>query len=189
MDIAPHAWDIILLLRKLLAPNIPNDKALGGNTGSCNFSALVMGQGAAPLLLPLRFNVLRSHVQVHPRWVASHGSTILPGPLRCRRFAYGYALDGSEFPCYLVWPQRDGRSYVLLDTATTDTLAHWAYSTSVTPLLWNHKFACVGMLWYSSACMMMSSCLICTLPEQGCCVQDLLLTRNIWLIFFFAPCC
>ena len=43
-------------------------------------------------------------------------------PLRCRRFAYGYALDGSEFPCYLVWPQRDGRSYVLLDTATADTL-------------------------------------------------------------------
>ena len=36
-------------------------------------------------------------------------------PLRCRRFACGYALDGSEFPCYLVWPQSDGRSYVLLD--------------------------------------------------------------------------
>ena len=32
-------------------------------------------------------------------------------PLRCRRFAYGYALDGSECPCYLVWPQRDGQSY------------------------------------------------------------------------------
>ena len=43
-------------------------------------------------------------------------------PLRCRRFAYGYALDGSEFPCYLVWPQRDEQSYVLLDTATADTL-------------------------------------------------------------------
>ena len=43
-------------------------------------------------------------------------------PVRCRRFAYGYALDGSEFPCYLVWPQRDGQSYVLLDTATADTL-------------------------------------------------------------------
>ena len=43
-------------------------------------------------------------------------------PLRCRRFAYGYALDSSEFPCYLVWPQREERSYVLLDTATTDTL-------------------------------------------------------------------
>ena len=43
-------------------------------------------------------------------------------PLRCRRFAYGYALDGSEFPCYVVWPQRDGRSYVLLETATADTL-------------------------------------------------------------------
>ena len=36
-------------------------------------------------------------------------------PLRCRRFAYGYALDSSEFPCYLVWPQREERSYVLLD--------------------------------------------------------------------------
>ena len=43
-------------------------------------------------------------------------------PLRCRRFAYGYALDSSEFPCYLVWPQREERSYVLLDTATSDTL-------------------------------------------------------------------
>ena len=43
-------------------------------------------------------------------------------PLRCRRFAYGYALDNSEFPCYLVWPQREGQSYVLLDTATSDTL-------------------------------------------------------------------
>eukprot|EP00434_Breviolum_minutum_P045969 symbB.v1.2.041340.t1/scaffold8076.1/size7842/1 len=80
-----------------------------------------------------------------------HGSTILPGPeisdqlwrisncddtrrvspfrpegpappLRCRRFAYGYALDGSECPCYLVWPQRDGQSYTLLDTSTADTL-------------------------------------------------------------------
>ena len=30
--------------------------------------------------------------------------------------------DGPEFPCYLVWRQRDGRSHVLLDTATTDTL-------------------------------------------------------------------
>ena len=41
---------------------------------------------------------------------------------RCRRFAYGYALDGSECPSYLVWPQRDGQSYTLLDTSTTDTL-------------------------------------------------------------------
>ena len=43
-------------------------------------------------------------------------------PLRRRRFAYGYALDGSECPCYLVWPQRDGQSYILLDTSTADTL-------------------------------------------------------------------
>ena len=43
-------------------------------------------------------------------------------PVRCRRFAYGYALDGFECPCYLVWPQRDGQSYTLLDTSTADTL-------------------------------------------------------------------
>ena len=43
-------------------------------------------------------------------------------PLRCRRFAYGYALDGSECPCCLVWPQRDGQSYTLLNTSTADTL-------------------------------------------------------------------
>ena len=44
-------------------------------------------------------------------------------PLRCRRFAYKYALDGSECPCYLVWLQRDGQSYTLLDTSAADTLA------------------------------------------------------------------
>ena len=44
-------------------------------------------------------------------------------PLRCRRFTYGYAPDGSECPSYLVWPQRDGHAYTLLDTSTTDTLA------------------------------------------------------------------
>ena len=43
-------------------------------------------------------------------------------PLRCRRFAYSYALDSSEFPCYLVWPQREERLFILLDTATNDTL-------------------------------------------------------------------
>ena len=41
---------------------------------------------------------------------------------KCRRFAYGYALDGSECPCYLVWLQRDGQSYTLLDTSTADML-------------------------------------------------------------------
>ena len=43
-----------------------------------------------------------------------------------------------------------GRSYVLLDTATTDTLvldrsfAHWPCCTSATSLPWYFKFACVG---------------------------------------------
>ena len=37
-------------------------------------------------------------------------------PPRCRRFVYGYALDHSEFPCYLVWPFRDYGGYILVDT-------------------------------------------------------------------------
>ena len=27
-------------------------------------------------------------------------------PLHGRRFVYGYSLDGSDFPCYLLWPLR-----------------------------------------------------------------------------------
>ena len=38
------------------------------------------------------------------------------------QIAFGYAVDNSEFLCYLVWPLRDGNSYTLLDTATNDTL-------------------------------------------------------------------
>ena len=43
-------------------------------------------------------------------------------PPRCRRFIYGYALDHSEFPCYLLWPCRDQGRYWLLDTMTNDAL-------------------------------------------------------------------
>jgi len=32
-------------------------------------------------------------------------------PPRCRRFIYGYALDHSEFPCYLLWPCRVQAEY------------------------------------------------------------------------------
>ena len=49
-------------------------------------------------------------------------------PLHGRRFVYGYSLDGSDFPCYLVWPWRtasnsffllesQSRRYVALDQA------------------------------------------------------------------------
>ena len=30
-----------------------------------------------------------------------------------RRFAYGYGLDGSDFPCYLVWPERMRQSHAI----------------------------------------------------------------------------
>eukprot|EP00434_Breviolum_minutum_P009685 symbB.v1.2.008526.t1/scaffold527.1/size293072/24 len=80
---------------------------------------------------PWKYNTARGEI-TDQLWRISHGddthrvSPFRPDgpepPLRCRRFAYGYALDGSECPSYLVWPQRDGQSYTLLDTSTTDTL-------------------------------------------------------------------
>ena len=82
---------------------------------------------------PWKYNTARAREITDQLWRISHNddtrrvSPFRPDgpspPLRCRRFAYGYALDGSECPSYLVWPQRDGQSYTLLDTSTTDTLA------------------------------------------------------------------
>ena len=38
-------------------------------------------------------------------------------PLHGLRFVYGYSLDGSDFPCYLVWPWRtDSNSFFLLES-------------------------------------------------------------------------
>ena len=37
-------------------------------------------------------------------------------PPRCRRFVYGYDLDHSKFPCYLLWPCRVQGEYWLADT-------------------------------------------------------------------------
>ena len=47
-------------------------------------------------------------VLTHTGWIPFRPDGPEP-PLRCRRFAYGYALDGFECPSYLVWPQRDGQ--------------------------------------------------------------------------------
>ena len=81
---------------------------------------------------PWRYNARRAKAITDQLWFVEEGrnskrmSPFRPcgpkPPPRCRRFAFGYALDNSEFPCYLVWPQRDGNSYALLDTATNDTL-------------------------------------------------------------------
>ena len=81
---------------------------------------------------PWKYNTARAREITDQLWYISHGNDthrVNPfrpdgpePPSRCRRFAYGYALDGSEYPSYLVWPQRDGQSYILLDTFTTDTL-------------------------------------------------------------------
>ena len=81
---------------------------------------------------PWKYNTARAREITDQLWRISHNedtrrvSPFRPDgpspPLRRRRFAYGYALDGSGCPSYLVWPQRDGQSYTLLDTSTTDTL-------------------------------------------------------------------
>jgi len=49
------------------------------------------------------------------RWMVPMMRSVPP---RCRRFIYGYALDHSEFPCYLLWPCRDQGEYWLVDTMT-----------------------------------------------------------------------
>jgi len=43
-------------------------------------------------------------------------------PPRCRRFVYGYALDHSEFPCYLLWPCRVQGEYWLVGTMAQGSL-------------------------------------------------------------------
>ena len=40
-------------------------------------------------------------------------------PLHCRRFVYGYRLDGSDFPCYFLWPHRaQENNFWLLESQT-----------------------------------------------------------------------
>ena len=85
---------------------------------------------------PWKYNTARAREITDQLWRISHCddtrrvSPFRPEgpapPPRCRRFAYGYALDGSECPSYLVWPQRYGQSYTLLDTwaCTAFTVLH-----------------------------------------------------------------
>ncbi len=40
-------------------------------------------------------------------------------PLHCRRFVCGYSLDGSDFPCYFLWPHRTQQgNFWLLESQT-----------------------------------------------------------------------
>ena len=54
---------------------------------------------------------------------AENTTPIVPIPgktsLHGRRFVYGYSLDGSDFPCYLLWPVRiQEDSFWLLESQT-----------------------------------------------------------------------
>ena len=110
---------------------LPSPGNCGGTARLCH--ALLQGSAFAPHCCELVAALEVQHCPITDQlWYISHCdathrvSPFRPDgpepPLRCRRFAYGYALDGSECPSYLVWPQRDGHSYVLLDTSTNDTL-------------------------------------------------------------------
>ena len=67
-----------------------------------------------------------------------------PVPPRCRRFVFGYALDHSEFPCYLVWPFREEDGYTLVDTTTKDFLSLTA-DTYFRPLGLQHFYAAFAL--------------------------------------------
>ena len=105
------------------------------------------------LWLPWKYNTARAREITDQLWRISHGddthrvSPFRPDgpepPLRCRRFAYGYALDGSEYPSYQVWPQRDGNPTLFwIPPQLTRFLsimisfAHWVWNTSMIPSHW-----------------------------------------------------
>ena len=60
---------------------------------------------------------------VNTPMVHSGGTPHLHEPkLHERRFIYGYGLDGSDFPCYLMWPERVGSEQ---SVALLDSQANW----------------------------------------------------------------
>ena len=142
---------------------------------------------------PWKYNTARAREITDQLWRISHGddthrvSPFRPDgpepPLRCRRFAYGYAVDGSEYASYLVWPQRDGQSYTLLDTSTTDTLP--LNHDFFRPLGMEHFYGSFALVSEISVrrealhLLQMNSCLTCVSPEMGCCVLGLVPIKNI----------
>ena len=95
-------------------------------------------------------------------------------PPRCRRFAFGYALDGSEFPCYLVWPLREARSYALLDTATNDTIP-LTQESLFRPLGMQHFYDAFGL---SSQICVRSDALVLYGFKEDELMSDLHITRE-----------
>ena len=56
-------------------------------------------------------------------------------PFHCRRFVYGYSLDGSDFPCYFLWPHRTQQgSFWLLEFQTRRHIDIYIY-ISLAPFL------------------------------------------------------
>ena len=143
---------------------------------------------------PWKYNTARAKEITDQLWYISHCadthrvSPFRPDgpepPLRCRRFAYGYALDGSECPSYLVWPQRTG-IHMFYWTPPQTTLgfksffAHWVWNISIIHSHWSLRSVSVRKLCACLACEKMNFCQTCILPEMGCCVLGLVPIKNI----------
>ena len=121
------------------------------------------------------YNTARAREITNQLWRISHNDDTrrvspfrLEGPSpppRCRRFAYGYALDGSECPSYLVWRQRDGQACTLLDTSTADTL-----------VLDQNFFRPLGMQHFYDSCTCFSD--LCLGLRKDELLSDLHITRD-----------
>ena len=107
---------------------------------------------------PWRYNTSRAKEITDQLWFVQDGddtrrvNPFRPSgprpPLRCRRFAYGYALDNSEFPCHLVWHrERSSRiSYQILPRVTLSSwmrglpFVSWVCNIFMIPLPWSFKY-------------------------------------------------
>ena len=71
--------------------------------------------------LPIFWDVPKSTMQhsLHADCTTPLAPNAGKTPLHGRRFVYGYSLDGSDFPCYLLWPLRTrASSFCLLESQT-----------------------------------------------------------------------
>ena len=66
-------------------------------------------------------------------------------PLHCRRFVYGYSLDGSDFPCYFLWPHRIQENNFWLLESQTDGYVDLSLAGFLQPLGIRHFYDAFGL--------------------------------------------
>ena len=66
-------------------------------------------------------------------------------PLHCRRFVYGYSIDGSDFPCYFLWPHRTQQNSFWLLESQTHRHIDISLATFLKPLGLQHFYDAFGI--------------------------------------------